>query len=496
MRLLAYGRKKIYTKYADINISNIRDCLNEVMASFFMVRKDIVKLRKFSNGEQMLCHGNLGRDDVNIEDIDNLASYAVDFHSAHFWGNPPMFVQRGQNEAHGTDGEMDSKGISSLNEYTNNTISFQRVFANVGFDCEQVGVGYMYVNVTKPEDAKRTGRPFDAYRLDPEYSFVAYYDGIGEKKMLGVTFSGTAKGNKRITAYTETTRFDIDEKTNEITTYRNTLGFIPIVEFTRFIDRTSCFEKCISSLEAHNTKVSDFDNDYAQSVYAIWWLNDADLPKDDNGNDIMPENGQWLQTFSGEGKAPIVQALVPQIDRASVLNSIQDSRMWNLSKMYVPVSNNISGGSTGVAESMASGWEVVETVANLKEVIVKASMREAAELMLFAVEKTSTDVLPADDPIREVHISDIDFHFDRKHNYDMSTKANVAATLIKVGYDALHVTRTINLFDDPQQVVLDSPKIAEYQDSLINGKESAEEEGETVQALDAQNQNSPIIDNG
>lgn len=492
------GRPKIYTKYSKITSENILDCLAECLSQFRKVQKEVRKLKEFEGGEQLLCHGSLGRDDVNIEEIDNLAGYATDFHTAHFWGCPPMLVQRGENEIHGTDNEADSNGISALNEYINNQIAFQKEFATTGFSCEQTGVGYVYVDVATPQNAKRYGRYFEVHNLDACNSFVAYANEIDEPKVLGVTMTANRYGFRKITAFTEDMRYDIDESTGAIEQYPNRLGMIPIVEFTRFIDRTSCFEKCIPSLKAHNTKVSDFDNDYAQSVYAIWWLNDADLPVDEKtGEEILPENGQWLQTYSGEGKNPLVQALVPNIDRASVLNSIKDSRTWNLSKMYVPVNNDISGGSTGIAESMASGWEVVETIANLKEVLAKASMREIVALMLRSIELTSMDVIPIDSEIREIHLSDIDFHFDRKHNYDMSTKANVISTLIKVGIDPLHVLRVANLFNDPQQVALDSPKIAEYQDSIINKSTvSTEEDGESVQETDDQNGNSPIIDNG
>lgn len=490
------GRPKIYTKYSEITSDNILDCLAECISQFRNVQREIKTLKEFEAGDQDLCHASLGRMDIDIHEIDNLAGYATDFHTAHFWGNPPMLVQRGQSEIHETDGEADSNGISALNEYINNQIAFQREFGATGFSCEQTGVGYVYVDIATPENARRYNRYFEVHNLDALNSFVAYANEIDEPKVLGVTMTSNKSGYRKITAFTDTQRFDIDEATGTYVSYPNRLGIIPIIEFTRFIDRTSCFEKCIPSLKAHNTKVSDFDNDYAQSVYAIWWMNDADLPKDDNGDDILPESGQWIQTYSGEGKNPLVQALVPNIDRASVLNSIQDSRSWNLSKMYVPVNNDISGGSTGVAESMASGWEVVGTIANLKEVLAKSSMREVVDLMLRAIEQTSTDVIPADSDIREIHLSDIDFHFDRKHNYDMSTKANVIATLIKVGVNPLHVLRVANLFDDPQQVAIDSPNIAKYQETLVKDDAPSTEEKETVQEMDDQNKNSPIIDNG
>lgn len=494
------GRQKIYTSYREITPANILDVLAEVMPKFWQVRREIRNLLNFEMGEQDLLRSKpktfTSNDDIDIEDIDNLAGYATDFHTAHFWGNPPSFIQRGENEEHETDPVEDAKGISALNEHINNKLGFRREFASVGFSCEATGVGYLYINRTKPNVAKKYGKYFEISALEAEYSFVAYFDGIGTPKVLGVTFSGTKKGKCRITAYTEDYRFDIDEISGDFSYIRNDLGIIPIVEFTRFIDRTSCFEKCISSLQAHNTMSSDFDNDYCQSVYAIWWINDAQLPVDEKGNEVLPEIGDWVATTSTDGKNPKVQALVPNLDRASILNSIKNSRNWNLQKMYVPVGNDISGGSTGIAESMASGWEVVETIANLKEVLASDSMHEVAEILCKAIEFIPKEALPLNDPLRNIHSTDIDFHFDRKHNYDMATKANVILTLLKAGIRPCHIIRVSNLFGDAQQVTLDSQEMMEKIQETYTSSKSQEEVEPTNQDPDDQNGNSPIIDRG
>lgn len=498
---ISKGRQKIYTSYKDITPDNIKDVLAEVMPKFWKVRREIIDLKEFEMGEQELLRSKpqtfTANDQIDITEIDNLAGYATDFHTAHFWGNPPTFIQRGENEEHKTDPRTDAKGISALNEHLNNKLGFRREFAQTGFSCEQTGVGYLYVNRTKPNVAKKYGKYFVISNLEPEYSFVAYYDGIEAKKVLGVTFSGTKVGKCRITAYTEDWRFDIDQIEDTFEKMRNDLGIIPIVEFTRFMDRTSCFEKCISSLKAHNTMASDFDNDYCQAVYAIWWINDAQLPQDDKGNDILPENGDFVATTSTDGKNPKVQALVPNIDRGSILASIKNSRSWNLAKMYVPTQNDISGGSSGVAESMASGWEVVETIANMKEVLASDSMHEVAEILVKAISFVPKDVLPLNDPLRKIHESDIDFHFDRKHNYDMATKANVIATLVNSGITPSHAIRVSNLFSDAQQVTLDSETtMKKIQESHFAKTTEGEGEKTTLQDLNDQNKNSPIIDNG
>lgn len=140
---------------------------------------------------------------------------------------------------------------------------------------------------------------------------------------------------------------------------------------------------------------------------------------------------------------------------------------------------------------MSSGWSAAEQEAQAKEQIVKAAKREELDLILRAIAKVPYSILPADAPMRHVHMTDVDFHFNRKRNYDMSIKANTYATYVSHGINGRHALKVIDAFEDTEQVWLDSrDSIEEYQASLV--KES--DTGPIMSDNSDQEQNSPIID--
>ena len=86
--------------------------------------------------------------------------------------------------------------------------------------------------------------------------------------------------------------------------------------------------------------------------------------------------------------------------------------------------------------------------------------------------KTSDEI---DADIAELNLSDIEIRFSRSRTYDLATKCNSLATLIRIGIDPLRAIETVGLFTDPQQVTLDS---AERIDMILfpNAKTSQENE--------------------
>ena len=76
--------------------------------------------------------------------------------------------------------------------------------------------------------------------------------------------------------------------------------------------------------------------------------------------------------------------------------------------------------------------------------------------------------MDANNPLRDLKISDIEPQFKRNKTYDMITKVNAYATLINNMVDGRDALKVIDLFSDPQQVWNDSKKrIEDYQDSKI-----------------------------
>lgn len=52
---------------------------------------------------------------------------------------------------------------------------------------------------------------------------------------------------------------------------------VPIVEYERSFDRTGCFERELSKMDALNILLSDFTNDVSQRTQEMWWGDNIDL---------------------------------------------------------------------------------------------------------------------------------------------------------------------------------------------------------------------------
>ena len=262
----------------------------------------------------------------------------------------------------------------------------------------------------------------------------------------------------------------------EIERQVNPLGMIPIVEYNRAIDRTGCFERHISYMDGLNVLISDFANSVAQDTQQIWWGDNVDFDVDEKtGEAIKPESGDWLLTHSPENRKASVQALASGVDGSSTLNAIAFE--WNriLQKCHVPIQQeSAGGGSTGTATSMASGWQAAEVDALREESVVKRGMKEELRLILKAIELVPNSILEVNAPLRKIHAQDVDFHFNRNKNYDLSIKANTLATLINAGIHGRHAIKISEITADTESVWLDSePIITKKQKKMFEEQQTA-----------------------
>lgn len=288
----------------------------------------------------------------------------------------------------------------------------------------------------------------------------------------------------------------------------NPLGIIPIIEYNRSHDRTGCFERQISDMDNLNILVSDFTNDVAQTTQAVWWANDIELPKDENGKTKKVEAGQWiLSKTTGAGNKPQIQSLAFIYDYNGILEDIKYRRDVILQKCDIPLRSEQGGGSTGTAMSMSSGWSDADCSANKESQIIEASEMQ----MLRVVKKIidlSTDI-PEDSPLKTLKISDIDIKFVRNKNYDMATKANTFATYASHGVHGRHAMQLADIGGDIEQIWLDSKDgVEKYQKSVYdkqtttndvgkvpyNISQTEEDKTDRIQQDESdQNNNSPIL---
>lgn len=509
--MLLLGRRKIFTDEKEITRENIIDVLKKAYVKHLHNSAEIQYLMEYERGIQPLQREKKVRQEIDIKVCDNTANYVKKFNIGYFWSNPIMLVQRGNKEMHGTDENIDSDGINALNEMLKNAENISYKDQCMAEFLEDAGIGHRMVDIKTDfdsddmfwKDGEYTGSLVNIYTLDSRYAFCVYYNGIGQKKMLGVTFSkGT--GNAKFTCFTDSERFEIDGwKVKDAAI--NPLGKIPILEYERSVDRMGCFERSISEMDSLNIMVSDYTNDVAQRTQQIWWGDNIDFPKDEKtGEEKKPQSGEWVLTVSEEGKVAKIQPLSSTTDNTGTLSAIDKQRSWILQKCNVPLQYDSSGGgSTGVAMDISAGWSDAEVAAMQKQQMIEKTKREELDLILRAIRLVPDNVLPIGSPIRKVHSTDVEFKYNRKRNYDLSTKSNAFATLVSHGINGRHALKIVDLFSDVEQVWIDSKDGIEsfqksaYENSAESGQntdsDQSENAGRIMQDLSDQTENSPIL---
>ena len=489
------GRIKIFTDQKEINKDNVLSVLRKAYAKHRINAADMQYLFDYEAGIQPLPYEKIVRTEINIQTSDNMANYVTEFHKGYFWGMPVIYTQRGNNEHHNTDADVDSSGISALNEMMLNGACIGKENQMLADFVEKSGIGHRIVDVkTDWTDEVHQGTYVNIHTLDSRNTFCVYYAGIGQPKVMAVTFAKIS-GKMYYTCFTKTRRFEIQG--NEISEYINPLGMIPIVEYERSVDRSGCFERQIPLMDNLNSMVSNFANDVAQKTQEIWWGNDIEFPVDETtGEPIKPKSGQWLLTHSDSsgGTNQKIQPMSSTFDSSPTLSAITDTRNEILKQCFVPMQySSEGGGSTGIASSL-SGWDATAVDADRKQQLIEGAVREELVLILKAISLADKQYLPEEDPLRKIHSTDIDLKFTRRQNWDIATKANAFATLISHGVHGRHALKVANMFEDVEQVYLDSKEgIEEYQKSAYGENDSANSSDRLMQDSSDQAENSPMI---
>lgn len=488
------GRAKIFTDQKEITRDNVLSVLKKAYAKHRINACDMQCLIDYEAGIQPLPYQKVIRPDININTTDNMANYVTEFWKGYFWGAPPIYTQRGNKEHHNTDEDVDSSGISALNEMMLNGLCIGRERQKLADFVEKTGIGHVIVNPKKNwNDEVTKGAYAEAFTLDSRYAFCVYYAGVGQRKVMGVTYAKIS-GKLYFTVFTEHARYEISG--DKVEKHINLLGMIPIVEYERAVDRTGRFERQISLMDNLNSMVSNFANDVAQKTQEIWWGNDIKFPEDENGKPIKPQSGQWLLTYTGgEGNNPKIEPMSSTFDSSPTLTAIDDTRNEILKKCFVPMQySSEGGGSTGIASSLSAGWDAAAVDAMREEQLVCGADRELLVLLIKAISLSDPKELPEDDPLRNIHSSDIDIKYTRRQNWDLATKANAFATLVSHGVNGRHALKVANMFEDVEQVYIDSKDgIDEYQKKTY-GETDTSEGNRLMQDSSDQSSQSPSID--
>lgn len=510
------GRNILFTEEPEITYENVLDVLRNVFPAHIQNATQIQFLLDYDNGQQPIIRktAKTYRPDIDCECSDNVAHQVSDFWTSYAWGNPISLVQNGDSV-----NNIIAEGITELNKQYE-LVKIKSKAQEIGRFVEIGAICNVLIDVNTEWKPGKCYFSLDV--LDPRTSCIirsSYYS--DKRPMMGVTYRhSNTTGNTYFTCITKDYRFEIinlqeisngdytkkeawqhQQRSGEV----NPLGVVPIVEYFRSYDRMGVWEHQLSEMDNLNLLISDFTNDVEQNTQAVWHTNDVEFPtifnKSEDGTVTeevrKPKSGEWLQTYTSQnGKTPMVEPLAINYDYTGMLNNIQYRRDKILEKCNVPLTNSNASNMTGVASNNASGWDHAEAAASKQQMITESCKIDELEVVLAALQNSS--FLPADSPLRQLNLGDIEVNIKRQKLYELSTKANSIATLINIGLNGGKVLNAIPIFDDPNEVwEASKDTVCKIQESKIksgNNDTVSPNSDRTMQDLSDQISNSPLID--
>lgn len=443
-----HGREEIFTDVKVIDKSNIADVLNKAFITHEKNRSEMSYLIGYEKGIQpILSRKKYVRPEINEKCVENHAYEITSFKIGYEFGSPVTFVQRGNREMKNCNPEQDDLRVSALNEmmFEENKPSKDIQLARNFKIC---GVGYRFIY---PKKNQLGVSPFDILIPNPLNTFIIKSNDAYRETLVGVMYSERVDDRTKIIgAYTKDWYFEFPEGlSGQIKSSANILGKVPIIEYVNGYDRMGCFEKVIPLIDALNVATSDRVNDLAQHVQNLLWGDNIDIDKEKYGE--LREDGMIL-TNSSDGRQSKLQYLESVLDQQETQTLVDYLYDQILQIAGVPGRKTASGGNTGNAIMLSNGWDAAETSAKSMELTFGESERQMLDVVLEII-KNTPDI---QDELKYLCASDVAVKFSRNRTYDLVSRVNSMATMVNMGIDPLKAISVVDIFDDPQQVTVDS----------------------------------------
>ena len=445
------GREQLFTSITDVTKENVVEVIKKAMETHETNSSDIKYLFNYWKGKQpILDRVKEIRPEINNKIVENHAQEIVAFKTGYVFGSPIQLVQRGKSDLNNPDGKDDTR-ISTLNE-----MLFEEDKASkdteLGETMAICGTAYRIILPKKNTDG---ASPFDVLNLNPRTTFVVYSNDIYRKPVMGVSYvEDTATGKREYGVYTETSYFNFKSDEDEVKEETHVLGMIPIIEYPNNSARLGNFEIVLPLLDALNVTSSDRVNDVAQFIQSLIWFNNCAIDK--KQFEELRESG-GLQTKSEPGNPADVRILTSSLDQTSTQALKDDLYQTMLQIAGVPDRHSSTGGNTGQAILLASGWQTAETHAKATELIFSRSDKRALRIILKII--NDSDVL--DYTMKDLKISEIDIKFSRNKTDNLLVKTQGLLSQLQAGIHPREAIANVNLYSDPEQVWQNSKEFLE-----------------------------------
>ena len=448
-----FGRRHIYTDEEVITEANVVDVLNKALYVHSLNQSEMDYLWGYYRGITPILHKEKEiRPTINHKICVNRANEIVTFKRGYGFGEPIQYIRRGQDEDLTDD-------INMLNEYMAlaGKQSADSRLAEWFYVC---GLG---IRMLLPgEDAEE---PFKIYTLDPRFSFVVRYNGLGEPPVMGVKIIQKETGAKMYSVYTRDRYFEIQD--NEIIKSQgHVLNDIPMFEYQVNTARLGAFEIVLPLLDAINEAESNRLDDVVQFVNSFLAI---------LGGTIDAETAKLLDVEKmlclPEGvDAKYLSAPMQQSDVQVMIDNLYDAL---LTICCMPNRNGGSSTSdTGSAVIMRDGWESAEAQMKSHEQEFKQAEKGFLKMALRILKDTPNVEM-------KLEPRNVEIKFSRRNYDNLQTKSQVLTTMLSNPriHPELAFTHC-GLFLDPEGAYLQSKEWWEAQE-----QKEAEETEKYVQSL-------------
>lgn len=431
----SFGRKVYITNQKNIDSSNIMEELGKALALHRQNAIEIDYLNNYYSGDMPINYRNKKiRPEVNNKIVINLAYELVERKVAEMLAEPIQYVLRGTDE-------VKSDQITELNIVLDSEDK-QAVDVDIFRWRSICGTGYRFIGNDEGNGSLLDESTFSITCEDPRYTFVAYY--ANGKPAFACQIYKDTDNNTKYFIYTNTEWFDSDGK-DILESGINGNGAIPIIEYPNNARRLSDIEITISITDAINVLQSDRINSVEQFVAS--WIKFVNVEIDkETFKDLRQEGALVVKSNNGENKADvdIISNELNQTQGQVVFDDLFD-RFLDIQGLANREGN--TGGDTGAAVSLRNGATEATRRAMINEPIIKKSERMMLRLILnrLRIEQGFT-----------LKPSDVEIQINHSRLENLLVKSEALEILLRSGIHYRRAIKTIDLFNDPELVAMES----------------------------------------
>lgn len=397
-----FGRRKIYTDVLEITTKNVVDVLEKALSVHSENQSEIEYLWDYYCGKTPIFGKKKEvRESINHQISVNRANEIVTFKRGYGFGEPIQYIRRGTDEDLTDD-------INKLNEYMfcEGKSAKDSKLAEWMFVC---GLGMRMVLPGKDND-----EPFKIYTLDPRYSFVVRYNGLGEDVVMGVKFVTRNDNQKVYSIYTKDMYFEVVDGF-VVKGEAHALGDVPIYEYSVGESRVGSFEIALPILDAINEIESNRLDDVVQFVNSFLAL---------LGGTINDETAKKLDEYKmlclPEGvDAKYLSVAMQQGDMQVLVDNLYDCV---LDICGMPNRNGGTGTSgNGVAVYLSDGFSKAESHMQSIENEFKLTEKRFLKMII----RILTDTVGTN-----LTLNSIEIKFSRRNYDNIQTKSQVLVSML------------------------------------------------------------------